>query len=125
VLEVCFTAEMLKIRVLTPDGANFFIGQAFDVFQETEPCHQANGPGRATIIRTVKAGKVTFQTIPVNQCPKLYQFVARVNDILKARTKEVILTVLARVLLEHKLQPFKGENSIRCSLQHTKSLGNP
>ena len=95
VLEHHFAAEILEIRVLHPAVAQRLIGEVVHVLEDQQsghqPCWQWWLPRPDATDRTEASG----QELPIDLRRQTDQRMAKVDDLLQAGPKQIILTIVA------------------------------
>jgi hypothetical protein len=95
VLEYHFAAEVLKIWVLHPSVAQRLIGEVVHVLEDQQsghqPCWQRRLPRPDATDRTEASGK----ELPIDLRRQTDQRMAKVDDLLQAGPKQIILTIIA------------------------------
>jgi hypothetical protein len=92
-----FPAEVLEIRVLHPARAQHLVGEIVHVLEDEQSGHQPRRqrwlPWPDPTDRTEASG----QELPINFPRQTYQRMAKVDDLLQRRTKQIVLTIVARL----------------------------
>src|ERR1700676_2712318 len=91
-----FAAEILKMRVLYPSVAQRLVREIVHVFEDEQhgyqPCCQWRLPRPDATYRA----KAFREKVPINLRREPHQRVAKVDDRLQSRAKQVVLAVVAR-----------------------------
>src|SRR5262245_25026502 len=114
VAEHHLTAEILKIRVLDPPVAQRLVREIVHVLEDEQSgyqsCRQRRLPRPAAIDRT----EASRQEVPINLRRQTNQRLAKVDDLLQRRTKQIVLTIVARLAHkspEQRISPSKEPRS--------------
>src|SRR6201987_4941358 len=92
-----FSAEILEIRVLYPPVAQRLVRQIVRVFEDEQPGHQPRWQRRLARPYATDRTEALRQKIPINLRREPHQRVAKVDDRLQRRAKQVVLAIVARL----------------------------
>jgi hypothetical protein len=119
VLKIILSAEILKVRVLTPNLANLLVREPFQILQKAQPSHQPDRPTGTALSRAIKRSQITLETFPFHQARKLHELVPQVNDRTQPRPVKIVLHAILWIVLEHEIATFPA--CLAVLLQFTKS----
>jgi hypothetical protein len=92
-----FSAEILEIRVLYPPVAQRLVREIVHVFEDQQPGHQPRWQRRLARPHATDRTEPLRQKTPVNLRRKPHQRMAKVDDRLQRRAKQVVLAIVARM----------------------------
>src|SRR3984893_15122529 len=92
-----FAAEILEIRVLYPPVAQRLVIEVVHVFEDEQPGHQPRWQRRLSRPEATYRTEAVRQEAPINLPREPHQWMAKVDDRLQRRAKQVVLTVVARL----------------------------
>src|SRR6202011_4352904 len=92
-----FAAEILEIRVLYPPVAQRLVREVVHVFEDEQPGHQPRWQRRLSRPEATYRTEALRQKVPINLRREPHQWMAKVDDRLQRRAKQVVLTVVARL----------------------------
>src|SRR5438132_796966 len=98
-----FPAEVLEIRVLYPSLAQRLVGEVVHVLEDQQPSHQPRRQWRLPRSHATYRTEASRQKIPIDLPRKPHQRMAKVDDLLERRAKQVVLAIVAR--LAHRSPP--------------------
>ena len=98
-----FAAEILEIRVLYPPVAQRLVREVVHVFEDEQPGHQPCWQRRLPRPYATYRTEALRQKVPINLRREPHQRMAKVDDRLQRRAKQVVLAVVAR--LAHRSPP--------------------
>ena len=98
-----FPAEILEIRVLHPAVAQRLVREVVHVFEDEQPGHQPRWQRRLARPYATDRTEALRQKIPIDLRRQPHQRMAKVDDLLQRRAKQVVLAVVAR--LAHRSPP--------------------
>ena len=103
VLEHQFSAEVLEIRILHPPVAQRFVREIVHVLEDQQPRHQPRRQRRLPWPDATDRTEASGQELPVNLRRQADQRMAKIDDFLQRRAKQIVLTIVAR--LAHGFPP--------------------
>ena len=92
-----FAAEILEIRVLYPPVAERLVREIVHVLEDEQPGHQPRWQRRLARPHATNRTEALRQKIPINLRRKPHQRMAKVDNRLQRRPKQVVLTIVARL----------------------------
>src|ERR1700719_3751067 len=92
-----FSAEILEIRVLYQPVAQRLVRQIVHVLEDEQPGHQPRWQRRLARPYATDRTEALRQKIPINLRRKPHQRMAKVDDRLQRRPKQVVLAIVARL----------------------------
>ena len=92
-----FAAEILEIRVLYPPVAQRLVREIVHVLEDEQPGHQPRWQRRLPWPYATYRTEALCQEIPINLRRKPHQRMAKVEDRLQGRAKQVVLAVVTRL----------------------------
>src|SRR5215467_7097311 len=103
VLEHHFPAEVLEIWVLYPSVAQRLVGEVVHVLEDQQPGHQPRRQRRLPGSHPTHRAEASRQKVPIDLPRQPHQRMAKVDDLLEKRVKQVVLAIVAR--LAHRFPP--------------------
>ena len=95
--EYHFPAEVLVIRVLHPASAQLLIGEVVHVFDDEQPGHQSRRQRRLSSAHAADRAKAPPHKVPIDLPSEQNQRMARIDDLLQGRLKQIVLSIVARL----------------------------
>src|SRR5258707_8102411 len=90
-----FAAEILEIRVLYPPVAQRLVREIVHMFEDEQPGHQPCWQWRLPRPYPTYRAETLRQKIPINLRPEPHQPMAKIDDLLQRRAKQIVLAGLA------------------------------
>ena len=91
-----FPAEVLEIRVLHPSVAQRLVGEVVRVLENEQPSHQPRRQWRLPRSHATHRAETSRQKIPIDLSRQPHQRMAKIDDLVQRRAKQVVLTIVAR-----------------------------
>jgi hypothetical protein len=98
-----FPAEVLEIRVLHPSVAQRLVGEVVRMLENEQPGHQPRRQWRLPGSHATHRAETSRQKIPIDLSRQPHQRMAKIDDLVQRRAKQVVLTIVAR--LAHRSLP--------------------
>src|SRR5690554_3777055 len=116
VLEESFACKVLEIRALHPSVDHSFIGQAMQMLQVHQACHQSRGCGWPSCRRWEEPGPFLIEELPIHQGGELHQLMTHVDQIHEPGAQQIFLFRGTITVLhgETKLQGYQCDNTKIC-----------
>src|SRR5215471_12939746 len=96
-------AEVLEIWVLYPSVAQRLVGEVVHVLEDQQPGHQPRRQRRLPGSHPTHRAEASRQKVPIDLPRQPHQRMAKVDDLLEKRVKQVVLAIVAR--LAHRFPP--------------------
>src|SRR5258708_17292035 len=88
-----FAAEILEIRVLYPPVAQRLVREIVHMFEDEQPGHQPCWQWRLPRPYATYRAEALRQKIPINLRHEPHQRMAKIDDLLQRRSKQIVLVV--------------------------------
>ena len=98
-----FATEELIIGIFDPALAQNLVREIVHVFEDGEPGHQPRGQRRASRNVGVDRAEAFFEKVPINGLRKLRQSVVHIDDLIKPRLEQIVLTAVPPLLRPHRI----------------------
>src|SRR5499426_2377083 len=95
--------EVLEIRVLHPSLAQRLVGEVVHMLENEQPGHQPRRQRRLPGSHPTHRAEASRQKVPIDLPRQPHQRMAKVDDLLERRAKQVVLAIVAR--LAHRSPP--------------------
>src|SRR2546423_358780 len=95
--------EVLEIRVLHPSLAQRLVGEVVHMLEKEQPGHQPRRQRRLPGAHPTHRAEASRQKVPIDLPRQPHQRMAKVDDLLERRAKQVVLAIVAR--LAHRSPP--------------------
>src|SRR5437868_14633210 len=95
--------EVLEIRVLHPSLAQRLVGEVVHMLENEQPGYQPGRQRRLPRSQPTERAESSRQTVPIDRPRQPHQRMAKVDDLLEKRAKQVFLAIVAR--LAHRSPP--------------------
>src|SRR5258708_34690594 len=92
-----FAEEILEIRVLYPPVAQRLVREIVHMFEDEQPGHQPCWQWRLPRPYATYRAEALRQKIPINLRREPHQRMAKIDDLLPRRAKQIRLAVVARL----------------------------
>src|SRR5258707_10036704 len=92
-----FAGEILEIRVLSPPVAQRLVREIVHMFEDEQPGHQPCWQWRLPRPYATYRAEALRQKIPINPRREPHQRMAKIDDLLQRRAKQIVLAVVARL----------------------------
>src|SRR5258707_9272301 len=90
-----FAAEILEIRVLYPPVAQRLVREIVHMFEDEQPGHQPCWQWRLPRPYATYRAEALRQKIPINLRREPHQRMAKIDDLLQRRAKQIVLAGVA------------------------------
>jgi len=90
-----FAAQILKIRVLHPAGADILVGQIESVFEYRQPGHQPGRQRRHARAVAIDLAEAMFQKRPIDGVRQPHQFMGHVEYLIEPRAEQILFICVA------------------------------
>src|SRR5438067_3807190 len=98
-----FPTEVLEIRVLHPSLAQRLVGEVVHMLENEQPGYQPGRQRRLPRSQPTNRAEPSRQKVPIDRPRQPHQRMAKVDDLLEKRAKQVVLAIVAR--LAHRSPP--------------------
>src|SRR6516165_3265261 len=98
-----FPTEVLEIRVLHPSLAQRLVGEVVHMLENEQPGYQPRRQRRLPRSHPTHRAEASRQKVPIDLPRQPHQRMAKVDDLLERRAKQVVLAIVAR--LAHRSPP--------------------
>src|SRR5438067_6531970 len=92
-----FPTEVLEIRVLHPSLAQRLVGEVVHMFENEQPGYQPGRQRRLPRSQPTHRAEPSRQKLPIDRPRQPHQRMAKVDDLLEKRAKQVVLAIVARL----------------------------
>src|SRR5258706_8512672 len=100
-----FASEILEIRVLYPPVAQRLVREIVHMFEDEQPGHQPCWQWRLPRPYATYRAEALRQKIPINLRREPHQRMAKIDDLLQRRAKQIVLAGVARLAHGSSLTP--------------------